>query len=113
MSFFRSRKLFIVVLVLFLAFIVLPYAQGQLIIIRKRLKVVKVEPGKDHIEVTGVDDPMRTLGYVKVDGNTRVTKDGRPFDWRRIQPGWIIGVKGGMTFTFHINANEIEVLRTY
>jgi len=87
-------------------------SSAQLVIVRKKVKVVKVDTNRDRIEITGVDDPMRTIGYVHVYDKTDVTWNGRSYPWYKIRPGWIIGIKGGLRWDGHINAKEIEILKT-
>lgn len=108
----RNRILTISVIALLLVFLAVSSASAQLVMVRKRMKVVKIDVPHRKIHVAGVDDPMNTLGYVEVQPETTTTYNGRPFDWRRIKKGWIIFARGGMTWNMHLKADRIKVLDT-
>lgn len=106
------RKSFFAIFLAAIILLVISTAFAQLIIVDRNLKVVKVDTLKNRIEITGVDEkPDKTRGYVFVDGTTTVLKDDKPFDWKKLEKGWIIRVKGGVRVDTNVNAKKIWVIR--
>lgn len=109
----EKRKLMTLFLaILLLAAFSVSAAQAQLIENDKLLKVVKVDTDKSRIEICSTESkPDKTTGYVYLDGKTKCNKDGKAFDWKKLEKGWIIRVKGGVRFDMNVNAKEIWVVK--
>jgi hypothetical protein len=103
--------IFLLSLALLAAFAV-STARAQLIENDKLLKVVKIDTDKSRIEICSTSDkPDRTTGYVFVEGKTICHKDGKDFDWKKLEKGWVIRVRGGVRFDMNVNAKEIWVVK--
>jgi len=108
-----KRKTTIIIAIFMLVLTAFSVARAQLVVVDRKMKVVKTDPVKYRIEITGVDDkPDRSTGYVYVPGDTKCHKDGKLIDWKDLKKGWVIRVKGGVRMDMQVKAEEIWVVKT-
>lgn len=108
----KNVILFLVVIALSLALILtaLPVF-AQLITSNQKMKIVKVEKGKNRLQCRVHEGDNQNVQYVLIDKNTRFSTNYRIIShnraWSLLKTDTIIRVKGGVTWEGHIKARQI------
>ena len=104
-----DRKFLLIVSIIVIAsFLMQAYAFAQLLLVEQKYKVTKVDVGKSRLEATGLAKDSQGVGYILVDGNTKVYHDNKEVLWTSIKVGTIITVKGGVNWDMKVKAKEIR-----
>ncbi|MBI2267640.1 MAG: hypothetical protein HYU64_21145 [Armatimonadetes bacterium] len=102
---------YLILFVFLLALLATQPIEAQLVLVDMKVKIVKVDRGKDRLEVRVHEGGNKNVQYVEIDGSTKFSARNREVSraraWSLLRRGMIIRVKGGFKFDLKIRAKYI------